>query len=201
MSLRGRHSILFGEVQLSLFVAGAVFGEIWHDSRSAKPLIFPNKMRLVSAKSNLSCAAGCGLWFHSRIILGSAAQCQWRFSCFRFFVIFWTVNFRGTGGDACCSPQCKWRFICEADDFNEPWGFFSSQAQYVVMLEDDFCWSTHCKWPFIPHEDQSPEWVFVAGTVFYLVKFNCHFSWQAQYLVKFGMIAGARNFFQTKWAW
>ena len=27
----------------------------------------------------------------------------------------------------------------------------------------------------------------------YLVKFECHFSWQAQYSVKFGMIAGARN--------
>ena len=40
----------------------------------------------------------------------------------------------------------------------------------------------------------------------YLVKFECHFSWQAQYSVKFGMIAGARNvvFFNTKcswWAW
>ena len=27
----------------------------------------------------------------------------------------------------------------------------------------------------------------------YLVKFKCHFSWQAQYLVKFGKIAGTRN--------
>ena len=34
--------------------------------------------------------------------------------------------------------------------------------------------------------------LFVAGAV-YLVKFKCHFSWQAQYSVKFGMIAGARN--------
>ena len=25
------------------------------------------------------------------------------------------------------------------------------------------------------------------------MKLKCHFSWQAQYLVKFGMIAGARN--------
>ena len=34
----------------------------------------------------------------------------------------------------------------------------------------------------------------------YFVKFKCHFSWQAQYSVKFGMIAGARNvvFFNTK---
>ena len=27
---------IFGEVEVSLFVAGAVFGEIWNDSRSAK---------------------------------------------------------------------------------------------------------------------------------------------------------------------
>ena len=32
---------------------------------------------------------------------------------------------------------------------------------------------------------------------------NCHFSWQAQYSVKFGMIAGAGNvvFFNRKCAW
>ena len=60
---------IFGEVQLSLFVAGAVFGEIWKDSWSAKSYILQYKMRVVSAKSNLSCRAGCGLtgWF----ILGS----------------------------------------------------------------------------------------------------------------------------------
>ena len=31
---------IFGEVQLSLFVAGAAFVEIWNDSRSAKCCIF-----------------------------------------------------------------------------------------------------------------------------------------------------------------
>ena len=37
----------------------------------------------------------------------------------------------------------------------------------------------------------------------YLVKFECHFSWQAQYSVKFGMIAGARNvvIFNTRCSW
>ena len=52
----------FGEVQVSFFVAGTAFGEIWHDSRSAKCCIFQYKMRVGSAKSNLSCAAGCRLW-------------------------------------------------------------------------------------------------------------------------------------------
>ena len=31
---------LFGEVQVSLFVAGAAFNAIWNDSRSAKGCIF-----------------------------------------------------------------------------------------------------------------------------------------------------------------
>ena len=41
--------------------------------------------------------------------------------------------------------------------------------------------------------------LFVVGAVLGLVKFKCHFSWQAQYLVRFGKIAGARNvvFFNT----
>ena len=62
---------VFGEVQLSLFVAGAAFGEIWNDSRSAKCCIFQGKMVVVSAKSNLGCEAGCGRTVsfsdHSRI--------------------------------------------------------------------------------------------------------------------------------------
>ena len=64
-------STVFGEVLVSLFVVGAVFGEIWNDSRSAKCCIFPYKMLVVSAKSNLGCEAGCGLTVsfsdHSRI--------------------------------------------------------------------------------------------------------------------------------------
>ena len=35
------------------------------------------------------------------------------------------------------------------------------------------------------------------------INHEMHFSWQAQYSVKFGMIAGARNvvFFNTKCSW
>ena len=66
---------VFGEVEVSLFVAGAVFGEIWNDSRSAKCCIFQYKMLVAGVKSNLGCEAGCGVtvsWSdHSRIILGS----------------------------------------------------------------------------------------------------------------------------------
>ena len=66
---------VFGDVELALFVAGAVFGEIWNDSRSAKCCNFLYKMLVVGVKSNLGCEAGCGLtvsWSdHARIILGS----------------------------------------------------------------------------------------------------------------------------------
>ena len=71
---------VFAEVELSFFVAGAVFGEIWNDSRSAKCCIFQYRMLVKSAKSNLGCAAGCGLtvsWSdHSRNGLGSVAHCK-----------------------------------------------------------------------------------------------------------------------------
>ena len=52
---------VFGEVEVPLFVAGAAFGEIWNDSRSAKCCIFQYKMLVVGVKSNLGCEAGCGL--------------------------------------------------------------------------------------------------------------------------------------------
>ena len=40
----------------------------------------------------------------------------------------------------------------------------------------------------------------VVGAAQYLVKLKCHFSWQAQCSVKFGMIDGVRNvvFFNGK---
>ena len=76
------------EVQLSLFAAGAVFCEIWDDSRSAKCCIFPYKMLMTSAKSNLGCAGGCGLTgFHARIMLGTVSE--------RF--VLRTVSFPGRG--------------------------------------------------------------------------------------------------------
>ena len=71
---------VFGDVELALFVAGAVFGEIWNDSRSAKCCNFQYKMLVVGVKSNLGCEAGCGLtvsisWSdHARIMVGSCSD-------------------------------------------------------------------------------------------------------------------------------
>ena len=62
---------VFGEVQVSLFVAGAVLGEGLNVRLGAKRCILQKKMLLGTSKSNLICEAGCGLRFHSRIMLGS----------------------------------------------------------------------------------------------------------------------------------
>ena len=43
-------SPVFGDLAMSLFVAGAVFGEIWVDSRSAKCCNFQCKMRCRGGK-------------------------------------------------------------------------------------------------------------------------------------------------------
>ena len=48
---------VFGDVEVSLFLAGAVFGEIWNDSRSAKCCNFQYKKVVVVVKSNLGCEA------------------------------------------------------------------------------------------------------------------------------------------------
>ena len=67
-----------GEVQVSLFVVGAVLGKIWKDRMSSKCCIFQYKMLVRSAKSNLCCVAGCGLTGtvseRSRSVIGSAAH-------------------------------------------------------------------------------------------------------------------------------
>ena len=106
---------VFGEVRVSLFVAGAVFGEIWNDSRSAKCCIFQYKMLVVGVKSNLGCEAGCGLTVscsdHGRI--GHALEMTFHPFSANFFEIL---------------------------D-----GHFSWQAQYLVSLDYDACCSAHCK--------------------------------------------------------
>ena len=62
---------VFGALAVSLFVAGAVFGEIWVDSRSAKCCNFQYKMRCRGGKSKLCERTGSVLQFHGRIMVGS----------------------------------------------------------------------------------------------------------------------------------
>ena len=65
---------VFGDLGVSLFVAGAVFGEIWVDSRSAKCCNFQYKMRCRGGKSKLCERTGSVLQFHARIMVGSSAK-------------------------------------------------------------------------------------------------------------------------------
>ena len=120
---------VFGEVRLSLFVAGPVFGEIWNDSRSAKCCIFQYKMLVVGVKGNLGCEAGCGDGFmvgscsdHARIILGSCSDHSRIGRALEMTFHPFSANF-----------------------FEILDGHFSWQAQYLVSLDNDTCCSAHCK--------------------------------------------------------
>ena len=71
----------FGDVAVSLFVAGAVFGEICVDSRSAKCCNFQYRMRCRGGKSKLRERTGSvlqimvGSWSdHGRIMVGSGSD-------------------------------------------------------------------------------------------------------------------------------
>ena len=59
-----------GEVQVSLFVAGAALGECLNVRLGAKCCNFQYKMLVVDVKSNLGCEAGCGGRFPARIVVG-----------------------------------------------------------------------------------------------------------------------------------
>ena len=105
---------VFGEVRVSLFVAGAVFGEIWNDSRSAKCCIFQYKMLVVGVKGNLGCEAGCGL----------------------------TVSWSDHGRIGRALEMTFHPFSANFFEFLD--GHFSWQAQYLVSLDYDACCSAHC---------------------------------------------------------
>ena len=87
---------VFGDLGASLFVAGAVFGEIWVDSRSAKCCNFPYKMRCRGGKSKLGERTGSVLQLHGRIILESSAIVNDASIVFRQNSLrFWNAILRG----------------------------------------------------------------------------------------------------------
>ena len=65
---------VFGDLGVPLFVAGAIFGEIWVDSRSAKCCNFQCKMRCGGGKNKLCEGTGSVLQFHARIMFGSCGR-------------------------------------------------------------------------------------------------------------------------------
>ena len=112
----------FGEVHVSLFVAGAACGEIWNDSRSGKRCNFQWNLLLASAKSSLGGAAGCGLRFLGRIMVGTVSDRSRIGRALEMTFHLFSANF--------CQMLC-------AD--------FAWQAQYLVRLEVDACCSAQCK--------------------------------------------------------
>ena len=82
-------------VELSLFVEGAAFRDIWNEGPT-RNVFFQDKMLVPSATCNLSCEGGCGLMVsccegdRPRIVHEVSSV----FS--KFSLRFWTVIFRGT---------------------------------------------------------------------------------------------------------
>ena len=113
---------VFGDVEVSLFLAGAVFGEIWNDSRSAKCCIFQYKMLAVVLKSNLGCEAGVFSSDPARIILGSSSD------------------------HSRIGPALEMTFQLFSRNFFEMLeSHFAWQAQYSLMFQDDTGCSAHWK--------------------------------------------------------
>ena len=131
---------VFGEVGLSLFVAGAAFGDILGDSRSAKCCIFPYKMRLQDGTSKVSEAAGARWRFHARIIVGMSSECR--------RIVFLLAEAIQRVSAAILNLKISW------------------QAQYLLRLEVDIACSAHWKWSFIWDADQTWDAFCVAGAVF-----------------------------------
>ena len=96
----------FGDVGASFFVAGAAFGEIWIDSRRAKRCIFPYKMRAKARKV-------------------TSANGQVRDDQFGFgFMVESPAMVNDASYDLCHTSYYD----------------FSWQLQYLVMFENHFSW-------------------------------------------------------------
>ena len=127
---------VFGEVGLSLFVAGAAFGDILGDSRSAKCCIFQCKIvskigRVRSPKRRVrDDDFMVGSWSDYPRIVFILAEAIQRVSA------------------AILNLKISW------------------QAQYLLRLEVDIACSAHWKWSFIWDADQPWDSFCVAGAVF-----------------------------------
>ena len=123
---------VFGEVGVWLFVAGAAFGDILGDSRSAKCCIFQYKIvfgvgRVRSPKRRVRDDDFMpGSWSDCRrIIVGLSANRlsingsnsrSFRWSLELADLISWQAQYLvRLVADCACSAHCKWRFMCDAD--------------------------------------------------------------------------------------
>ena len=162
---------VFGEVGLSLFVAGAAFGDILGDSRSAKCCIFQYKIvskigRVRSPKRRVRDDDFIlGSWSdYPRIVFILAEAIQ------GFCAEILNSELRGRR-----STWWVWRVTLLAPRIGNDVSYvtrinheihFAWQAQYLVRFEVDFACSAHSKWRFICEADQSWDSFCVAGAVF-----------------------------------
>ena len=184
---------VFGEVGVSLFVAGAAFGDILGDSRNAKCCIFQYKIvfkigRVRSPKRRVRDAI---LWSDCvRNVVESSFY--WRKQFTEFLLKSCTYRFRGRRSiwwgwrlimlvprivnDVSCVTRINhkihfaWQaqYLVTLEDMTRinHKMHFAWQAQYLVNLPCDFCWSAHCKCRFICDADQSWDSFCVAGALF-----------------------------------
>ena len=75
--------------------------------------------------------------------------------------------------------------------FSSNFSYILDNCQYLARLNNDTCCSAHCK--NVSYATRINDEGDFSRQAQYLVKLRCHFSWQAQYSVKFGMIDGVRN--------
>ena len=127
---------VFAEVGVWLFVAGAAFGDILGDSRSAKCCIFQYKIvseigRVRSPKRRVR---------DDDFILGLSSD-------YPRIVFLLAEAIHGVSAEV-LNLQISW------------------QAQYLLRFEVDFACSAHSKWRFICDADQSWDAFCVAGAVF-----------------------------------
>ena len=155
----------------SLFVAGAAFGDILGDSRSAKCCIFQYKIvskigRVRSPKRRVR---------DDDFILGS-------WSDYPRIVFIWAEAIQGFCAEILNSELrgrrstwWVWRVTLLAPRIGNDVSYvtrinheihFAWQAQYLVRFEVDFACSAHSKWRFICEADQSWDSFCVAGAVF-----------------------------------
>ena len=162
---------VLGEVGMWLFVAGAAFGDILGDSRSAKCCIFQYKMRLQDGTSQVSEAAGARWRFHARM----SSECRRIVFILAEAIQGLLAEILNSGFRGRCSTWWVWRVTLLAPRIGNDVSYvtrinheihFALQAQYLVKLRCEVCCSAHCKWRFICDADQSWDSFCVAGAVF-----------------------------------
>ena len=134
---------VFGEVQVSLFVAGAVFGEVQVSLFVAGAVFGEVQVSLFLAGAvfgeiwNDSQSAKCCIFQYKMLVVGVKSNLGCETGCGR------TVS---------CSDHARIGLALEmtfhpfsAKFFEILDGHFSWQAQYLVSLDYDACCSAHCK--------------------------------------------------------